>query len=146
MAEQDNAQHARQAIAAVNSRNLDAYVQMLDDSYVMETELAPAPIKGRDAVRQLLESYFKGIPDLHLEIEQLITSGDFVVMRTRLTGTHKGTFAGVPATNNKIDVHSCNVTEIRNGKAVRSTLYSQSAKLFQQLGVLALPKAMAAQS
>jgi len=84
MAEQDNAQHAHKAIAAINSRNLDAYVQMLDESIVMETELAPAPIRGRDAVRQMLQSYFNGIPDLHLEIEQLITSGDFVVMRTHL--------------------------------------------------------------
>ena len=79
-----------------------------------------------------------------MEIEQLITSGDYVVARTHLTGTHKGTLLGVPATNNRIDVHSCNVTEIRNGKAVRSTLYSQSAKLFQQIGVLDLPKAMTA--
>jgi len=146
MAEQDNAQHARQAMAAINSRNLDAYVQLLDESFVMETELAPAPLQGRDAVRQMLQSYFIGIPDLHIEIEQLITSGDYVIVRSHLTGTHKGTFAGVPATNNKIDVRSCNVVEIRNGKAVRSTLYSQSAKLFQQLGVLTLPKAMAAQS
>jgi len=84
MAEQDNAQHARQAMAAINSRNLDAYVQLLDESFVMETELAPAPLQGREAVRQMLQSYFNGIPDLHLEIEQLITSGDFVVMRTHL--------------------------------------------------------------
>ena len=93
----------------------------------------------------MLEGYFKGIPDLHLDIEQIITSGDQVVVRTHATGTHKGTFLGIPATNKKIDVHGCNVIELRNGKAIRSRLYADNAKLLQQLGVLTLPKAMAAQ-
>jgi steroid delta-isomerase-like uncharacterized protein len=145
MAESENAQFARQAIAAINGRNLDAYVQLLDDSYVMETENAPEPLRGREAIRGLLQSYFQGIPDLRLEIEQIIASGDFVVVRTHLTGTHKGTFLGIPATNRKIDIHGCNITEVRNGKAVRSRLFSETAKLLQQLGVLSLPKAMAAQ-
>jgi steroid delta-isomerase-like uncharacterized protein len=145
MAEQDNTQHARQAIAAINDRKLDQYLQLLDDSFVMENEMAPTPIHGKQAVRQMLEGYFQGIPDLRLEIEQIITSGDQVVVRSHVTGTHKGTFLGIPATNKKIDIHSCNVTEVRNGKAIRSRLYADNAKLLQQLGVLTLPKARAAQ-
>ena len=146
MAEQDNAQHARQAIAAINDRKLDQYLQLLDDSFVMENEMAPAPIHGKQAVRQMLEGYFKGVPDFHIEIEQIITSGDHVVVRTHATGSNKGTFLDIPATNKKIDIHGCNVTEVRNGKAIRSRLYADNAKLFQQVGVLTLPKAVAAQS
>ena len=56
LAEQDNAQHARQAMDAINARNLDAYVQLLDESFVMETELAATPRQGSDAVRQMLQS------------------------------------------------------------------------------------------
>jgi len=145
MAEQDSAQFARQAITAINNRKLDDYLQLLDDSFVMETETAPGPIRGKQAVRQMFESYFKAIPDLRLEIEQIITSGDQVVVRSHLTGTHQGTLLGIPATNKKIDTHGCNVIEIRNGKAVRSRLYGDNATLFQQLGVLTLPKAMTAQ-
>src|SRR5215469_3699985 len=121
MSEQDNAEHYQEAIAAINNRDIDAYVELLDESIVLETELAPAPIQGRDAARQLIQSYFDGIPDLHLEIQQIITSGDYVVARTHLTGTHKGTLVGIPATDSSIDVHSCNVVEIRDGKTIKST-------------------------
>jgi steroid delta-isomerase-like uncharacterized protein len=145
MSEKENIQHAQQAIAAINGRNLNAYLQLLDDSFVMETELAPGPLRGHAAVRQMLESYFQGVPDLRIEIEQIITSGDYVIVRSHLTGTHTGTFLGIPPTNNRLDVRSCNVMELRNGKAVRSKLYSETARLFQQLGVLTLPKSMAAQ-
>jgi steroid delta-isomerase-like uncharacterized protein len=144
MSEQENTQFAQQAIAAINERKLDRYLQLLDDSFTMESETLPTPVKGREAVRLLFESYFKGIPDLRIEIEQIITSGDYVVVRSHLTGTHKGPFLGIPATNKKIDTHGCNVIQLRNGKAVKSRLYGDNATLFQQLGLLTIPKAMAA--
>ena len=144
MSEKENTQFAEQAIAAINERNLDRYLQMLDDSFTMESEMLPAPLKGREAMRQFFESYFKGIPDLRLEIEQIIASGDYVVLRSHLTGTHRGPLMGIPATNKRIDTHGCNVVQIRNGKAVKSRLYADNATLFQQLGLLTIPKAMAA--
>ena len=144
MPEQENTQFAQQAIAAINERNLDRYLQLLDDSFTMESEMLPRPLKGREAMRQFFESYFKGIPDLRLEIEQIIASGDYVVVRSHLTGTHKGPLLGIPATNKRVDTHGCNVIQLRNGKAVHSRLYADNATLFQQIGLLTLPKAMAA--
>jgi len=144
MSEKENAQLAQQAIAAFNDRNLDAYLALLDDSYEMQTEIASAPLHGKQAVRQMLESYLSGIPDMRIEIEQIITSGDYVVVRTHMTGTHKGTFLGIPATNKRIDSHACNVIQLRNGKAVKGRLYADNATLFQQIGFLTIPKAMAA--
>jgi predicted ester cyclase len=34
-------------------------------------------------------------PDLRIEVEQMLASGDFVIVRARLTGTQKGTYAGL---------------------------------------------------
>ncbi len=34
--------------------------------------------------------------------------------------------------------------EIRNGKAIKGRLYSDNASLFQQIGIMSLPKATAA--
>ncbi|MGB9403013.1 MAG: ester cyclase, partial [Candidatus Acidiferrales bacterium] len=78
------------------------------------------------------------------ETEQILASGDFVIVRTRATGTHKGSFAGIAPTNKSITVSGCNIIEIRNGKAIRGRLYSHNVSLFQQIGVLTLPKAAAA--
>ena len=144
MAENDNTRFAQQQIAALNAHDVDGYLSRIDDSYVGHSETSPGPIRGREGVRQNLEMLLKAFPDLRVEIEQIITSGDFVVMRTRATGTHKGNFAGIAPTNKSIVVHGCNVIEVRNGKAIKGTLYSENASLFQQIGVLSLPKATAA--
>ncbi|MFZ0635674.1 MAG: ester cyclase [Candidatus Acidiferrales bacterium] len=144
MAEQENIEYAKQQIAALNAHDIDGYVSRIDDSYVGHSETAPGPIRGREGVRQNLTMLLGAFPDLHLETEQIIATGDFVITRTRATGTHKGSFAGIAPTNKSITVSGCNIIEIRNGKAIRGRLYSDNVSLFQQIGVLTLPKAAAA--
>jgi steroid delta-isomerase-like uncharacterized protein len=144
MAEKDNIQLAEQQIAALNARDLDGYLSRIDDSYVGQSETAPGPIRGREGVRQSIETLFRAFPDLRIEVEQIIASGDSVVTRLRATGTHKGNFAGIAPTNKSIVMQACNVVEIRNGKAIKGRLYADNATLFQQLGVLSLPKATSA--
>lgn len=144
MAEKDNILFSEQQIAALNSRDLDRYLTRIDDSYVGQSETAPGPIRGREGVRQNLETLIRAFPDLRIEVEQIIASGDSVVTRMRATGTHKGNFAGIAPTNKSIVMQACSVVEIRNGKAVKGRLYADNATLFQQLGVLSLPKAMSA--
>ena len=144
MAEKDNIQYAEQQIAALNARDLDGYVSRIDESYVGQSETAPGPIRGREGVRQNIETLFRAFPDLRVEIEQVIASGNSVVVRLRATGSHKGNFAGIPPTNKSIVMQACSVVEIRNGKAIQGRLYADNATLFQTLGVLSLPKATTA--
>ncbi len=144
MAEKDNVQYAEQQVAALNARDLDGYLSRIDDSYVGQSETAPGPIRGREGVRQNLEMLLRAFPDLRVEIEQIIANEDSVVTRLRATGTHKGNFAGIASTNKSVVLQGCSVFEIRNGKAIRGRIYADNATLFQQLGVLSLPKATAA--
>jgi steroid delta-isomerase-like uncharacterized protein len=144
MADKDNIQFAEQAIAAINARDIDRYLQRIDESYVGESEIAPGPIRGHQGVRQMMEMQLKAFPDLHIDIEQILPSGDHVVVRARLTGTHKGNFAGIAPTNKSVTWRACNIVEVRNGKAVRSRIYADNATLFEQLGVLSIPRAKAA--
>jgi len=144
MAENENIQIAHQQIAALNARDLDRYLQRIDSSYVGESETLPAPVHGPEGVRQMLNMVFTAFPDLRFEVEQILASGDHVVARLRMTGTHKGNFAGIAPTNKQVSWQACNVVELRNGKAIRGRMYSDNVSLFRQLGVLAQPKATTA--
>ncbi len=144
MAAKDNLQIARDAIAAVNAHDIDSYLKYIDGSYVGESETMPGPIRGRDGARQSMQTLFQAFPDLHYEIEQLMTSGDHVIVQSHLTGTHKGSFAGIAPTNKKASWHNCTVVELKNGKAIRTRVYSDNVTLFRQLGILAMPTATTA--
>ncbi len=142
--EKENIKYAEQQIAALNAHDIDRYLQRIDDSFVGESELPPSPVHGREGLRQAIGMVLTAFPDLRAEVEQILASGDYVVTRVRLTGTHKGNLRGIAPTNKAVSLRSCSVVEIRNGKAIRSRVYSDNASLFQQLGVLSLPKATAA--
>ncbi len=139
MSEQDNLQLANEAIAAINAHDIDGYVKLLEDSYVGESEII-GTIHGRDGARQLWTTLLQAFPDLNYYVEQLIASGDQVVARMVMTGTHKGGFAGAAPTNNKITWRQCVIVDIRNGKAVRTRTYADNVSLFRQIGVLPAAK------
>ena len=144
MAEKDNIEYAKQQIAALNARDLDGYLSRIDESYVGHSETRPEPIRGIEGVRQYIQSLLIAFPDLMIEAEQVIASGDTVVVRMRATGTHRGSYVGIAPTNKSIVIEACSVTELKNGKSIRSRMYADNVKLLQQLGVLSLPRATAA--
>jgi predicted ester cyclase len=82
-------------------------------------------------------------PDLRIEFEQILASGDYVVTRLRLTGTHTGTFAGIAPTNKTVSWGACGVSEIRNGNVIRDRGYGDELSLFQQIGAMPMPRATA---
>jgi steroid delta-isomerase-like uncharacterized protein len=135
VSEQDNRRLVEEGISAFNAHDPERYVKNAADSYVWESDAFPTPIRGRDAVKQTMSMYFKAFPDLHLEIEKIIASGDYVVDTWRATGTHKGEFNDISPTNRKINVRGCTVSEVRNGRFVKSATYSDQLALLQQLGV-----------
>jgi predicted ester cyclase len=93
-------------------------------------------VHGRDGARQLWTTLIQAFPDLKYEVEQMIASGDHVVIRSVLSGTHQGNFAGTAPTHKKVSWGSCTIVEIRNGKAVRTRTYADSVSLLRQTGVL----------
>jgi predicted ester cyclase len=50
--------------------------------------------------------------------------------------THNGDLMGIPPTRRRGETHGCSVVEIRDGKAVRTWVYWDTAHLLRQLGVM----------
>ena len=136
MSEMDNRRIVEEAIAALNAHDLDRYLKFHADSYAWDFDAFPTPVRGHEAVRQAIGVYFTAFPDLHFEIEQIIASGDYVVGRWRVTGTHKGEFNGIAPTNRQVSGRGCTVSEIKNGQFAKSATYSDQLALLQQLGAV----------
>jgi len=88
--------------------------------------------------------YVRAFPDLHIEIEQIFSSGDYVTLRWLATGTHGGELMGIAPTNRRAVTHGCTIDEIRDGKIVREWAYWDTGNLLRQLGVLPSPAAAGA--
>jgi predicted ester cyclase len=89
----------------VNTGDVEVISKAIDEVVAPDALIRmPLPIEatGAQAFRQLWAMLLRGLPDLHLTIEDLVEEGDKVVMRASVTGTHKGEYMGVQPTGQSI--------------------------------------------
>jgi len=122
-----------------NTRNLDIADEIISADYVghdpLTSSAGPAGVKS--AVQQALAAF----PDLQFIREETFTSGERVVTRWTLSGTHRGEFKGVPPTGRAVIVSGISIYRLVNGKIAESWTQWDALGLMQQLGVVRSTKA-----
>ena len=137
MSELDNLAVSRTIVNAWNAHNPEDWLAYLADDYVYDSDSLPTtPITGRTALLSFFQTYVTAFPDIHFEVEQLLASGDFVVMRWKATGTHQGELNGIPPTGRHVATRGCAVTEFKNHKVIREWDYWDNVNMLRQLGVM----------
>ena len=91
---------------------------------------------GPEGVKQLFNMGFKGFPDWHETIEDIIAEGDKVWVRLTYTGTHTGEWFGLAPTGKKITTTAVAIYRIVNGKIVEGRFVTDALALFKQLGAI----------
>ena len=137
MSEQDNLRLTRQVWDAWNAHDPEAFIKLLDDNFISESDTLPASLRGREAARQSMQMYLKAFPDLHFDIQQMMASGERVITQWHATGTHKGELMGIPASGRRGEgIRGCSVSQHGGGKVVREWVYWDVASLLRQIGAL----------
>jgi len=67
------------------------------------------------------------------EIQQIVTEGDLVFLRSRYTGTHRGEWNGIPATGRSVTWDAWQVLRVSNGVIVEERMLMDERSLHQQL-------------
>ncbi len=98
----------------------------------------PLPIQatGAQALKQVWAMLLRGLPDLHVAIEDLIAEGDKVVSRNTVTGTHRGEYRGVPPTGKSITYNEIFIFRFAGGRIVEMWGVVDVFSQMRQLGVI----------
>jgi steroid delta-isomerase-like uncharacterized protein len=95
---------------------------------------------GLKAYKQFMGEFYDAFPDNHITLDDIVAEGDKVVTRYSLTGTHKGKYAGIPATNKKVTMSVIEIDRVAGGKIIEEWLRFDTLGMMQQLGVVPTPK------
>jgi steroid delta-isomerase-like uncharacterized protein len=100
--------------------------------------LAPSAL-DKAGLKGFYNALWGGFPDLTINIDELVGEGDRVVWRITASGTHNGTFQGVPATGKAVKFGAQYTFRFENGKIVERWSTLDRLALLMQLGVVSLP-------
>jgi predicted ester cyclase len=96
-------------------------------------------IRGLKDFKQLMGGVYDAFPDMHATLDDIVVEGDKAVVRYTITGTHKGAFMGIPATNKKGTLWGIEIDRIVGGKLVEGWERWDTLGLMQNLGVVPKP-------
>jgi steroid delta-isomerase-like uncharacterized protein len=122
-------------IADLSRGDLEAVLSYYTEDVYFEDVTVPEPCYGKAAMRDFMAIFFRGFPDLHIEVSHCVACGDTVVAEYDLIGTHDGDFLGHPPTGQSFRVKAVSVYVHDGELFTRETVYYDSASLFGQLGL-----------
>ena len=97
---------------------------------------------NQEQMMQYFVELMSAFPDFHKSIDDMVAEGDKVVLRYTIEGTHKGTFAGIPATGKHVSIKGNEIYKIEGRKILEWWDFADYLGLMTQLGVVsgAAPK------
>jgi steroid delta-isomerase-like uncharacterized protein len=132
----DNEAALRHFFEEINAGDIDEAAERLAEGFV-EHEALPGLEPNKEGTRQLFRMMITAFPDLRFDAEDILTSGDKVISRARVTGTNRGEFMGMPATGKGINVQAIDIVRFGNdGLAAEHWGVLDMMSIMQQLGAI----------
>jgi hypothetical protein len=129
-----NVQMVERAIAAVNARDVDAYLACCTESVRLQTPLAPigGTYEGRRAIRRFFEDVADTGPDFRLSLDDTEQLGsDRVLAFLRVSAT--GRASGIPGLR---DQPTTNVYDFDNGRIARVRIFLDRDEALKAVGLI----------
>lgn len=119
----------------INKKNVNATDALVSEGFIEHVPF-PGQQPGREGLKFVLNAMFTAFPDMSWTVNEQIAEGEKVVTRFTWTGTHRGEFMGIPATEKRVEVWGVVIDVVRNNFFSESRIIMDNIGLLQQLGVM----------
>src|ERR1700729_219130 len=119
----------------INQGRLEQANEIVAEDFV-ELDPLPGQRQGREGLKEVIGMLRGAFPDMHWVVDETVASGDKVVTRFTWTGTHRGTFLGIPATGRGVNAKGVVIDRLEAGKMADSRILMDNFTMMQQLGVI----------
>ena len=101
----------------------------------MDRTLPPGRPQGKQGPLQASKMFRAAVPDLTVEIEDIVAAEDRVAVHLRFRGHFTGVFGNTKGTGQEINFQAFDLYRIKNGKIVENWHLEDSLTLLQQIGL-----------
>ena len=94
---------------------------------------ADSVLVGAEAFKAVQRNFCGAFPDLHVDVEEIMTDAERVAVRWKVTMTHTGDHLGFPATGKKATLAGSTFAIVRDGKILEGWNHMDLGGMVQKL-------------
>ena len=132
MSLEENKAIVRSFMGALNEQDLSS----LDDLVATDLFDHTNQFRGLETVKQTLKLFYRGFPDAHFTIEDIIAEGERVWISETEIGTHNGEYLGISPTGKKITISTVSIYRVVDGKIAEAWHVYDNLDFYKQLGII----------
>ena len=133
---QDNGMIVRGFVDEVITKgNIEAAAKYIWEDVIEQVPL-PGQGPGLNGLKDTIRAMRAGFPDIVFSIHEQIAEGDKVVSRFEWTGTHQGSFLGIPPTERPVRVWGMVIDRLKDDRVKDTRILMDVVGMLTQLGVL----------
>jgi predicted ester cyclase len=140
MANADLERIDNQGMAAWDSHDADAWVNLFADQFVWRDWTVPEPIRDKQGARAYFNSWITAIPDMRVKQIARVIGDDAIAAEVEFTGTNSGPVVmggnEIPPTNRRVTGRGSYIARIQGGKIVEFSSHPDAAGMMIQLGLM----------
>lgn len=123
-----------------NNRREDAIDEMLAEDVVGHglNDAEGRTVSGKDSFKNLHRAFLVAYPDFKITVEDVITEGDKMAARCRVSGTHAGDGLGVAPTDQRVEFSGMIMVRVKDDQIVEAWNEFDFMKMYSQVGALTL--------
>jgi predicted ester cyclase len=123
-----------------NTHNLNIWDEVCTPDHMNHDPALPTPHADLQTIKQTISAiFFSALPDLTSSEDDLIATGEKVVVRRTFRGTHTGELMGVAPTGKAVTFTGIFIDRLVGGKIAEQWVVFDALSLLQQTGVVSAP-------
>ena len=130
----DAVRAARAALAAMNAHDAPGFLSLVQDDTVVDELVSVEPFAGKGNVKRWFGMWADAVPDLKVDITNIVGVGDFALAETLARGTLEGAFGPFSPSARPFAVHRAMVFQVRDGKVARIEAFMNGKELAEAVG------------
>ena len=125
-----------------NGGDLDLIDDLVAPGYVRHVVDISVDIVGPVGFGEAVVAIRTQFPDFHVRFDEVIVTGDRIVLRWMVTGTDTGGSSELPPTGMPIQIYGASVIHVIDGKFAEEWMYYNEGAMMRQLGFTLAPPGM----
>jgi steroid delta-isomerase-like uncharacterized protein len=126
----------RSTYERISAGDVAGFGELMADDFV-EHQGGPGFAPTKEGALEFFRMLLSAFPDMRMDVEDLIASGDKAVARVRVTATHQGEFMGVPPTGHRVEMTLVDIMRFDDaGRVCEHWGVADMLSLMQQIGAV----------